>query len=242
MEVWDKKDVLYIRGYRISEGEDGKEQIVVTYGDGTTYTVDYSKEMEEKLTYEMETQFKKARSTGKVRKTKNAYLFSKFMGGLGTGVGITSYVIHHLPENISEKFFDGNDNILISVMAGGFIGGIALYTLTKSLQAKAKESMLVEERDRNRVVLEHVNAKSPVVESYPFIETIMEKGQNPFSIPNMENSNLGLDDLKKIIKIQNQADYLKYLKDASLSELQTFESIQNKNRQYQKNKQQQKRQ
>ncbi len=137
MEVWDKKDILYIRGYRISEGEDGKEQIVVTYGDGATYTVDYSKEMEEKLTYEMETQFKKARSTGKVRKTKNAYLFSKFMGGLGTGVGIASFAIRQLPENISERFFDGNDNILIPMMAGGFISGIALYALAKLQQSKA---------------------------------------------------------------------------------------------------------
>ena len=48
MEVWDKKDPKYIKGYRIVQLENGEEQIVVTYGDGATYNVDYSKEMAEK--------------------------------------------------------------------------------------------------------------------------------------------------------------------------------------------------
>lgn len=219
MEVWDKKDPKYIKGYRIVQLENGEEQIVVTYGDGATYNVDYSKEMAEKLTYKMEMQYKAAKVEGKVGKTRREYLASKFMSGLGTSVGIVSTVAYYLPENIRENIFDGNDAILLPIMAGGFVSGIALYTIAKSKQKRVNEAELITERNRNRALLDTIDEDSPVIMEYSFISGNQEEGLDPFSIPNMENNGVGLADMRKIIKVQGQVQYLNDLATTSLDDL-----------------------
>lgn len=219
MEVWDKKDPKYIKGYRIVQLENGEEQIVVTYGDGATYNVDYSKEMAEKLTYKMETQFTTARSKGEVTKTMSEYMASKFMSGLGVSVGIISTVAYNLPDSIRENIFDGNDNILLSIMTGGFVSGIALYAIAKSKQKRVNEAELIAERNRNRALLDTIDEDSPVIMEYPFISENQEEGLDPFSIPNMENNGVGLADMRKIIKVQGQVQYLNDLATTSLDDL-----------------------
>ncbi len=219
MEVWDKKDPKYIKGYRIVQLENGEEQIVVTYGDGATYNVDYSKEMAEKLTYKMETQFTTARSKGEVTKTMSEYMASKFMSGLGVSVGIISTVAYNLPDSIRENIFDGNDNILLSIMTGGFVSGIALYTIAKSKQKRVNEAELITERNRNRALLDTIDEDSPVIMEYSFISENQEEGLDPFSIPNMENNGVGLADMRKIIKVQGQVQYLNDLATTSLDDL-----------------------
>lgn len=220
MEVWDKKDPKYIKGYRIVQLENGEEQIAVTYGDGATYNIDYSEEMEEKLTYKMELQYRTAKSEGKVGKVRREYLASKFMSSLGVGVGIASTVITYwLPENIRENIFDGNDDILLSTMIGGFVSGIALYAIAKSKQRKVNESELIAKRNRNRSLLDTIDEDSPITMEYPFISENQEEGLDPFSIPNMENNGVGLADMRKIIKVQGQVQYLNDLATTSLDDL-----------------------
>lgn len=219
MEVWDKKDPKYIKGYRIVQLENGEEQIVVTYGDGATYNVDYSKEMAEKLTYKMEMQYKAAKVEGKVGKTRREYLASKFMSGLGVSVGIISTVAYNLPDSIRENIFDGNDNILLSIMTGGFVSGIALYAIAKSKQKRVNEAELIAERNRNRALLDTIDEDSPVIMEYSFISENQEEGLEPFSIPNMENNGVGLADMRKIIKVQGQVQYLNDLATTSLDDL-----------------------
>ena len=227
MEVWDKKDSKYIKGYRIVELENGEEKIVVTYGDGTAYNVDYSKEMEEKLTYKMEMQYKTAKIEGKVGKTRREYLASRFMSGLGTGVGIATFVgAFAFPENT----FDGKESTIISIMTGGFISGIALYAIAKSKQRKVNESELIAERNRNRNLLDTINEDSPIIEEYPYIAESQDQGLDPFSIPNMENNGIRLADMKNMVKIQGQVQYLNELEATSLDDLKKDSKLHQKRR------------
>ena len=54
---------------------------------------------------------------------------------------------------------------------------------------------------------------------YPFISENQEEGLDPFSIPNMENNGVGLADMRKIIKVQGQVQYLSELATTSLDDL-----------------------